>query len=198
MINPELPSVCLIASSKDFPKIELALKAGIRWIQLREKDLPRKKILQYAYQFRDITSKYNCLLTINDYADVAIAVEADGVHVGQDDLPAEVIKKIFPGIIGVSTHNLKEAIEAQQKGADYIGFGPIFHTTTKKDALEPRGLNMLFFILKSIKIPVLAIGGIKYEKLDKLKEFGCRYVAVSSGILEGDVVKNVDNFLKFF
>ncbi len=198
MKNHKLPSICLIASSKDFPKIEIALKAGIRWIQFREKDLSRKEILQYAYQLRDITSKYNCLLTINDYTDIAIAVKADGVHVGQDDLPVEVAKKIFSGIIGLSTHNIEEAIDAQQKGVDYIGFGPIFYTKTKKEALAPRGLDMLSFILTNVKIPVLAIGGIKSENLGELKEIGCSYVAVSSGILEGDVVKNVEKFFKIF
>ncbi len=198
MKNHKLPSICLIASSKDFHKIEIALKAGIRWIQFREKNLPRKEILQYAYQIRDIAVKYNCLLTINDYVDIAIAVEADGVHIGQDDLPVEVVKKFFSGIIGLSTHNHEEAIDAQQRGVDYIGFGPIFYTKTKKDALTPRGLDMLSFILKSVKVPVLAIGGIKSENLYNIKEIGCSYLAVSSGILEGDIVKNVEKFFKIF
>ncbi|MEN2994304.1 MAG: thiamine phosphate synthase [Thermodesulfovibrio sp.] len=195
----KLPSICLIVSSKEIPeKLEVALKSGIRWIQYREKDLSRREILDYAFKTRKITKEYEALLTINDYVDIAIAVEADGVHLGQDDLPIEVAKRIFPGIIGISTHNLDEAIEAQKKGATYIGFGPIFYTTTKKDALKPRGYDMLSFVCKKLEIPVLAIGGIKKHHLQDLKKIGCKYLAVSSGILSGEVKKNVEDFLKFF
>lgn len=199
MINPELPSICVIISSKELPeKLEILLKAGIRWIQYREKDLPRKEIVEKAFQVRYFTHKYRALLTINDYLDIAIAVKADGVHLGQDDIPLEVAKKIFSGIIGISTHNLQEAHKAQNGGASYIGFGPVFYTTTKDNALEPRGYDMLSLICKKISIPVVAIGGIKKEKLVKLRASGCRYIAVASGILEGDVMENAKAFLKVF
>lgn len=199
MINPEFPSICVIVSSKEVPeKLEILLKAGIRWIQYREKDLPRKEIIEKAFQVRDLTHRSRALLTINDYLDIAIAVEADGVHLGQDDIPLEVAKKIFSGIIGISTHNLQEAYEAQNGGASYIGFGPVFHTTTKKNALEPRGYDMISLICKKINIPVVAIGGIKKEKLTDLRALGCRYIAVSSGILEGNIIENVKAFLKIF
>lgn len=199
MTNPEFPSICVIVSSKEVPeKLEILLKAGIRWIQYREKDLSRKEILEKAFQVRDITHQYRALLTINDYLDIAIAVKADGVHLGQDDIPLEVAKKIFSGIIGISTHNLQEACEAENGGASYIGFGPVFYTTTKKNALEPRGYDILSLICKKINIPVVAIGGIKKEKLADLKALGCRYIAVSSGILEGDIMKNAKIFLKVF
>lgn len=194
-----LPPICLIISSNDVPiKAELALKSGIKWIQLREKDLPRKKILYSALKLRDLTNKYNSILTINDHLDIAIASEADGIHLGQDDLPIEVAKKFFSGIIGISTHNLEEALEAKKNSANYIGFGPIFKTLTKKDAIEPRGLTMLSFICKKIDIPVVAIGGIKKEHLKDLKAIGCKYVATASGILTGEVKSNVEDFLKIF
>lgn len=199
MINPELPSICLIVSSKELPeKLEIALKAGIRWIQYREKELPRKEILKHAFLAREITEHYNTLLTINDYLDIAIAIKADGIHLGQDDLPIEVAKKFFSGIIGISTHNLQEALDAQKKGAHYIGYGPIFYTTTKKDALAPKGYDMLSLICRKIKVPVVAIGGIKKQHLEDLKAMGCRYVATASGILAGDVKRNIEDFLKVF
>lgn len=199
MINLKLPSICLIISSKEISeKLEIALKAGIRWIQYREKELPRKKVLEDAFHVRKITKHYNTLLTINDYLDIAIAVKADGVHLGQNDLPIEVAKKFFSGIIGISTHNLEEALDAQKKGAHYIGFGPIFQTTTKKDALEPQGYDVLSLICKKIDIPVVAIGGIKKEHLKDLKAVGCKYVAAASGILTGEVKSNVEDFLSIF
>lgn len=195
----ELPPVCLIISSQEIPhKAEIALRSGIKWIQFREKYLSRKALLEKAYQIKELTTKYNAILTINDYVDIALITQAEGVHLGQDDLPFEAAKKIFSGIIGISTHNLKEAQEAEKMGADYIGFGPIFHTTTKKDAVEPRGIDMLSFICKKINIPVVAIGGIKVENLEQLKNSGCKSIAVASGILEGDIEKNIMFFLKFF
>jgi len=197
MTKPELPPICLIFSiNQTIEKLKIALQSGIKWIQYREKELSRREILKQAFYLRELTNEYNALLTINDYLDIAIAVEADGVHLGQDDLPIEVAKRFFSGIIGISTHNLKEAVNAQESGADYIGFGPIFKTTTKKDALDPRGIDMLFFIQKKIDLPVVAIGGINLSNIFDIKKKGGKFVAVSSGILEGDVEKNVIKFIK--
>ncbi len=199
MTPNRLPSICLIVSSNEiFSKVEIALKAGIKWIQFREKELSRKEIFYFALKLRDLTFQYNALLTINDYLDIAIACQADGVHLGQDDLPLEAAKKIFSGIIGISTHNLQEALKAQKKGAHYIGFGPIFRTLTKKDALEPRGCDMLSLIQKKIQIPVFAIGGINLENIEKIIECGCTHIALSSGILSGDVEGNIEKFTKVF
>lgn len=199
MKKSDLPEICLIVSSDSFPeKVETALEAGIRWIQLREKSLIRREILNFAEKLRKLTSKYNCLLTINDHLDIAIAVEADGVHLGQDDFPAWEAKRIFSGTVGLSTHNIEEVKEAQKIGVDYIGFGPMFQTKTKKDALPPRSLEEAREAIKISKIPVLLIGGIRYSSLSSLSKIGMTHVAVSSGILEGDVAKNVSNFIKFF
>lgn len=197
MQENSLPQICLIVSSQAVPeKVERALKSGIRWIQYREKSLSRKEIFKYAEILRKITFKYNSLLTINDHLDIAIAVAADGVHLGQDDFPASQAKKIFSGIVGLSTHTLEEVMEAQESGVDYIGFGPMFPTTTKKDALVPRSLIVLESVIKKSSIPVLPIGGIKRENLELLLERGITHIAVSSGILEGDISKNIENFIK--
>ncbi|MCX8033821.1 MAG: thiamine phosphate synthase [Thermodesulfovibrio sp.] len=199
MKKPKLPHICLIISSNDIPdKAERALKSGIKWLQLREKELPRKKILYSALKLKELTHKHNAILTINDYLDIAIASEAEGVHLGQDDLTIDAAKKIFSGIIGISTHNLQEALEAEKESADYIGFGPIFKTITKKDALEPRGFYMLSLIQKKIRIPIVAIGGIKLENIEKIIECGCKHIAVSSGILIGNIEKNIEKFMNTF
>jgi thiamine-phosphate pyrophosphorylase len=195
----KLPPICLIISSKEIPeKAEIALKTGIKWIQYREKDLPRKDILENAFRIKEIISKYDGILTINDHVDIAIVTESEGIHLGQDDLPIYAAKKIFSGIIGISTHNLQEADEAKKGCADYIGFGPMFRTITKKDALEPRECYMLSLVCKKMDIPVVAIGGINVYNINMIKETGCRYVAVSSGILQGDMKTNIEKFLKVF
>ncbi len=199
MIKINLPPICLILSSKEIPdKAEIALKAGIKWVQLREKESSRKTILYSALKLKELTTKYNALLTINDYLDIAIASQTEGVHLGQDDLPIALAKKFFSGIIGISTHNIEEALEAEKSSAHYIGFGPIFKTYTKKDALEPRGVSVLSLIQKKIKIPIVAIGGITSDNLEKILESGCKNIAVSYGILSGDIRENIKKFMSIF
>jgi len=167
--------------------VTMLLESGIRCFQYREKSKTKKEMFYEALELREITKKYNALLIVNDYADLALAVDADGLHLGQDDLPlAEARKVMGDRIIGISTHNILEAREAEKGGADYIGFGPIFHTTTK-DAGVPKGLDALKEIKSSVKIPVIAIGGIKAENVKSVLETGCYGVAVSSGLLEGDM-----------
>lgn len=199
MQRSNLPEICLIVSTQDIPeKVETALKAGIRWIQYREKSLTRREIFRNAKILRAMTKKYDCLLTVNDHLDIAISVSACGVHLGQDDFPAKEARRLFRGLIGLSTHSLEEALEAQNAQVDYIGFGPIFKTKTKKDALSPRSFEETSKVLEISKVPVLLIGGITSDSLFRLSEIGLTHVAVSSGILDGDVAKNVSDFLKFF
>lgn len=174
--------------------VQMLLESGIRWIQYREKSKTKKEMFYEALELREVAKKYNACLIVNDYADLALAVDADGVHLGQDDLPLGEARKIMGDrIIGISTHNIHEAREAERGGADYIGFGPIFHTTTK-DAGEPQGLDVLKEIKNSVKMPVIAIGGIKAENVKAVIETGCYGVAVSSGLLEGDIRMNVKSF----
>lgn len=173
----------------------MLLESGIRCIQYREKNKTKKEKFYEALRLREITKRHDALLIINDHADIALAVDADGVHLGQDDLPLREARKIMGGrIIGISTHNIPEATEAEKGGADYIGFGPIFHTTTK-DAGEPRGVDVLEQITKSVEIPVLAIGGINPGNAGPVFGTGCAGVAVSSGVLEGDIRENAKKIL---
>ena len=174
----------------------IVLSSGIRCIQYREKDKSRRDIYREALMLRELTDKFGASFIVNDYTDIAIAVNADGVHLGQSDLPLKEARKILEKgkIIGVSTHSIEEAITAEAGGADYIGFGPIFYTATK-DAGKPKGIAALKKIKKHIKIPVVAIGGIDTENLESVIDAGADAVAVSSGIIQGDIADNVIRFL---
>ncbi len=176
--------------------IEILLEEGIRWIQYRGKDTSGKVQYRDCLSIRELTLKYNATFIVNDYIDLALATGADGIHLGQEDIPIEIARKIFPQrIIGISTHSLDEAISAQSGGADYIGYGPVFPTLTK-DAGTPKGPQSIKEIKRYVKIPLVAIGGIKAENVISVLSSGADAVAVSSGIIEGDVRTNVRNFLK--
>ncbi|MEW6599387.1 MAG: thiamine phosphate synthase [Nitrospirota bacterium] len=173
------------------------INAGIRTIQLREKCLSKKDIYHTAVDIRKFTKKCGVVFIMNDYPDIALAVDADGVHLGQEDMPVAEARKIIgkQKIIGVSTHSLSQAIRAQEDGADYIGFGPMFHTTTK-DAGSPRGITSLRRVAQHITIPIVAIGGITWENVNTVLKSGADATAVSSGILYGDIKANVKKFMK--
>lgn len=179
--------------------VRQAIKAGIGTMQIREKDLSKKDLFNIALTLRKMTQKNNVLFIVNDYIDIALAVDADGVHLGQEDMPIEEARKIMGTnkLIGISTHSLRQAVEAQNSGADYIGFGPIFHTATK-DAGKPKGIDAITKIKKHIKIPVVAIGGITWENAYEVLNAGADAVAVASGILDGNIKKNVDRFIRAF
>ncbi|MEW6584387.1 MAG: thiamine phosphate synthase [Nitrospirota bacterium] len=173
-----------------------ALDTGLGWIQYRDKESSRRLLYEESSKLREMTEDFGTVLIVNDHADIALAVEADGVHLGQDDLPLDEARKIMGRkIIGISTHTLKQARESEQGGADYIGFGPIFHTETK-DAGEPRGLDMLREIKKEIRIPVVAIGGITLDNVEHVFEAGADAVAVASAVLKGDIRENSRRFLE--
>ena len=173
-----------------------AINAGIRTIQLREKNMTKKELYKKALSIRKFTLKHRATFIINDYVDIALAVDADGVHLGQEDMPIKEARKLLGEnkIIGISTHSLKQAVDAQRAGADYIGFGPIFKTTTKK-AREPKGTKSLIEIKKHIKIPVVAIGGITIGNVSDVLKNGAYAVAVATGILSGDIESNTKKFL---
>ncbi len=156
----------------------------------------KKDIYKEAAAIREYTKKRGVTFIVNDYIDIALAVDADGVHLGQDDMPIEEVRKIMGRrkILGVSTHNLKQAIQAENSGADYIGFGPIFHTGTK-DAGRPRGLKKLEKIRSHIGIPIVAIGGIAIENVGDVLHAGADACAVISGILSGKIRDNVKGYL---
>jgi thiamine-phosphate pyrophosphorylase len=172
-----------------------ALKAGVRWVQYRDKDRTVREIYEESVRLRNITRDFEAALVVNDHPDIALSAEADGVHLGQEDLPLKVARKVLgEKIIGISTHSLAQAEDAEKGGADYIGFGPVFRTTTKY-AGSPKGIEILLEIKKKLRIPVVAIGGITLENLSAVLETGVDAVAVASAILSGDIEKNAAKFM---
>ncbi|MGC8565810.1 MAG: thiamine phosphate synthase [Thermoplasmata archaeon] len=198
----ELPKGIYGITSRDFGKThvesaEMLLKAGIEIIQYREKNASTRKMLQDAIVIKKICMDYGAIFIVNDRLDIAIASDADGVHLGQEDMPIEIAKRMFPGkIIGISVSNVNETIEAQEKGADYLGAGSIFPTGTKKDS-EVIGIDMLRNIMNVARIPVYAIGGITLENLDIIKRCNVWGVAVISAILNAESpVETAKEFIK--
>jgi len=176
---------------------QAVLRAGVGWVQYRDKNASRRKVYEEAIKLKDLAGKHNAVFIVNDYSDIALAVDADGVHLGQDDLPVKEARKILGKgkIIGVSTHCIEQALEAEQAGADYLGFGPVFHTSTK-DAGSPRGTDLLGEIKNKVSIPVVAIGGINLENIHSVLETGVDAVAVASAILKGDIEENAGRFME--
>ena len=174
------------------------LKTGVKWIQYREKNKTRNELYADSLRIRELTKDYQAAFIVNDYADIAMSVEADGVHLGQDDLSFREARSMMgrEKIIGISTHNIEQAIAAEKEGADYIGYGPVFHTTTKEDAGSPKGVDMLREIKKQVRIPVIAIGGINLENLESVLDTGIDAVAVSSAILHGDIEIYAKKFME--
>lgn len=167
---------------------------GARIVQLRAKDAAPRDILVAARAVREATERSGALFIVNDRVDIAMISGADGVHLGQNDLPvAEIRGLIGPDrIIGLSTHDVKEAVEAETLGADYISLGPIFPTRSKKDAHPPRGLPLLSEIRKAVRLPIVAIGGITRENMEDVFKAGADSVAIISGILmERDISAKV-------
>jgi thiamine-phosphate pyrophosphorylase len=172
------------------------LRNGVQWVQFRDKETSRREIYQNSIRLRRLTKDYDSIFIIDDFPDIAMCTGADGVHLGQDDLPLKEARKIMGRgkIIGISTHSLEQASEAERDGADYIGFGPVFATLTK-DAGRPKGIAMLRKIRKRVNIPVVAIGGISLENISSVLQTGVDAVAVASAILRGDIEKNTKRFM---
>lgn len=186
---------------KDFYScIEEAIESGVKIVQLREKNLSSKDFYEKALKVKEICKSYEVLFIINDRLDIAQAVEADGVHLGQSDMPIEKAREILKDkfLIGATARNIEEAKKAELLGADYIGSGAIFGTSTKDNAkkLEIEDLKK---IVNSVKIPVFAIGGININNVSMLKNIGLQGVCSVSGILsEKDCKKAVELILKNF
>ncbi|MCC6696717.1 MAG: thiamine phosphate synthase [Candidatus Hydrogenedentes bacterium] len=170
--------------------LDAVLDAGVRLIQFREKDLDELELFLRATQFRERTRKYDALLIINDRLEVAIATDADGVHLGQTDAPVDVARRIVPElIIGASTHNLEEALEAQALGASYVNIGPIFATQTKAVPTGVVGPAMIDAIAPHLTIPWTTMGGIKLHNIDEVLKRGAKRVAVVTAVTEADDVR---------
>lgn len=172
-------------------QVEQAIKGGATLIQLREKELSYTAFLEQAIQLKKVTDKYHIPLIINDNVDVAKAVNAEGVHVGQKDMEAGAVRQKLGEnkIIGVSVQTVEQALLAQKQGADYLGVGAVFSTSTKLDASEV-SFETLQKICDAVSIPVVAIGGINAQNIMQLKNSGIDGVAVVSAIFaQKDIIQ---------
>ncbi len=173
--------------------VRLALEGGVRAIQLREKDLPIRELLTLAGEIRSITNEFKSKLFINDRVDVAVAIEADGVHLGHQSMPPEAVRKIVGRrmLIGVSTHSADEAGAAEKGGADFITFGPVFATPSKMQYGAPAGIEALKTVKQQIGIPVFGLGGIKTGNLRDVMNAGADGIAMISAIFGAEDIKAV-------
>ena len=163
------------------------LKGGVKFLQLRVKTLAPSGFFELAQRARTETRSYGCNLIVNDRVDIALACDADGVHLGQDDLPLAVGRKLVGAkIIGISTHDLDQAREAEKNGADYIGFGPMFSTSTKNTGYAARGIEMLRQLRAGVKLPIVAIGGITENNVSEVWQAGANSAAIISDISGAD------------
>lgn len=168
--------------------IESALKGGVKTVQLREKGLATRDLYSLACELRKITSDFKANFIVNDRVDIALAVEADGVHLGWQSLPFPVVRRLVGSerLIGVSTHNRQEALQAQSGGADYVTFGPVFDTPSKAGLLNPTGVEEIQRLKKEIHIPIVALGGINERNVEAVLDEGTDGIAVISSIMQSD------------
>ena len=204
MKNIDLSLYLVTDKSDDVEKflktIEEAIKGGVTVVQIREKTAETLDFYNLALKVKEITTKYNVPLIINDRVDVALAIDADGVHVGQSDMPCGVTRKLIGNdkILGVSAATIPEAKKAQEDGADYIGTGAVFPTATKDDAPKITKKD-LKEIANSINIPVVAIGGINLNNVNELKDTDIAGISVVSAIMSSDnPKKSSEELLKIF
>jgi thiamine-phosphate pyrophosphorylase len=179
--------------------VEEALEAGVRMVQLREKDLGSEELLPLALELRELTDRYGAFLFINGRVDIALAIEADGVHLGQKAFtPSTALTLLEQGaIIGVSCHSLEEALAAEDGGANFITLGPVYPTPSKARYGGPVGTRPLKEASKALNIPIYAIGGIDAERIGEVTAAGAYGAAVISAILNGpDVAKQTKVLLK--
>ena len=177
-------------------QVEEALEGGITFLQLREKNLSQEEFIKEAKEMKELAAKYKVPFVINDNIDVALAVDADGVHIGQDDMSVEEARKLLgeDKIIGVSAHNVNEAMKAQKGGADYLGVGAVCATSTKKDA-NVVSKEEIKKIKEAVDIPIVAIGGIKKDNIHTLKGTGVDGVAVVYAIFAAEDIKETSKEL---
>lgn len=178
-------------------QVENALKGGATFIQLREKNLDDESFFKEAVEIKDLCKRYNVPFVINDNVDIALKIDADGVHVGQDDMEASKLRKLLgpDKIIGVSAHTVTEALKAKEAGADYLGVGAVFPTGSKDDvSVLPH--ETLRDICNAVDIPVIAIGGITKDNVIELKGSGIDGIAVISAIFAQDDITAATQELK--
>ena len=204
MKNIDLSLYLVTDKSDDVEKflktIEEAIKGGVSVVQIREKTADTLDFYNLALKVKKITDQYNIPFILNDRVDVALAIDADGVHVGQSDMPCDVTRKLVgpDKIVGVSAATIDEAKKAENDGADYIGTGAVFPTATKDDAPKITKKD-LKEVVDSINIPVVAIGGINLENASELKDTGIKGLSVVSAIMSSeDPKKSAEKLLNIF
>lgn len=168
--------------------IEAALQGGVQAVQLREKDLNSDQLYTLGEALRTLTRRYRAQLLINDRIDIALAVEADGVHLTEHSLPVPVARQLLGNdkLIGVSTHQLQRARDVEQQGADFVTFSPIYATPSKARYGAPQGVEKLEHICQELTIPVIALGGITAQRSAAVLNAGAQGCAVISAILSAD------------
>lgn len=177
--------------------VEEAILGGTTLVQLREKNISTMEFYKIAVDIKKVTDKYNVPLIIDDRLDIALAIDAAGIHVGQSDMPCEIARKLVgkDKIVGVSAGSVEEALKAQKDGADYLGVGAVFPTGTKKDATDV-SMETLKEIVQKVNIPVVAIGGVSQDNVDKLADTGIDGISVISAILGKKDVRKAAEELK--
>lgn len=175
-----------------FTAIEEALKGGVKAVQLREKDLGTRELLDMAKTLRTMTCRYGAKLFINDRVDVALAADADGIHLGSASIPVYAARKIAGErlSIGVSTHGNEEAERAEKEGADFITLGPVYETASKARYGRPLGTDIIKKIKEAASIPIFAIGGITTDRIREVVNSGADGIALISAILASDNIKS--------
>ena len=165
--------------------VKQMIQAGIKIIQYREKEKKARLRYEECLRIREITREAGAALIVNDYVDMALLIGADGVHIGQDDLPPLRVRELVGNemIIGLSTHSPAQAETAVKSGVDYIGVGPIFATKTKKDVCDPVGLEYLEYVVQNIDLPFVAIGGIKEDNIATVHSKGAACIALVTEIV---------------
>jgi thiamine-phosphate pyrophosphorylase len=196
-VKPLLPNGIYGMTAKKFSHgrsnidvVEQMIAGGAAIIQYREKrpQTSHRVMLDECRQLRAITRQHGVLFIVNDHVDIAMLTDADGVHVGQDDLPVDQVRKLVGPrkIIGLSTHSPRQAHSAMEAGADYIGVGPIFSTRTKEDVCDPVGLEYLAYAVKNVTIPFVAIGGIKTHNIEQVIRLGAKTICLVTEIVGAD------------
>jgi len=185
-----------LSDKDEIEQVREALLGGANIIQYRDKNSSKEVLLQTASKLKEMCDNKNAIFIVNDYADIAYAINADGVHIGQEDMTYEQARDLLKDkIIGVTVHNVAEAVEAEMMGADYLGASPIFSTTTKRDAGKSMGVELLAEIKKNVSIPVVAIGGINTDNVDLVIKAGADSVCAISATVIGDIYNNVKFFV---
>lgn len=183
-----------------FSAVEAALQGGVKAVQLREKDLTPKELLEYADKLRVLTHRYRAKLFINDRVDIALAADADGVHLTEHSMNIRSARKVLgmDKLIGVSTHSLQRAWSAEEEGADFITFSPIYATPSKLEYGEPQGVEKLRRVCSETSIPVFALGGITPQRQEEIHAAGATGIALISAIMGSqDPAKAAPDFKLF-